>query len=273
MEIGTDMSQGRNMVWLYRTLRPPFRPAKGNVFIAALGATLLVLLSALPALSEEPDEILRYQVTWNGKKAAHGDISTTDNGKQVSVVIQAVSDGVLKAIIEMWGRINAVFVSKTFKPLRYTFRLKSNRLPNEVVDLSFDHKTGFVKVRKFKRDERESHSEKFNAAYDPVSAAYLLRSRKDYGKPGYVDIYDGKCLSRLFVGAGKVEPLRVKGASCSAVKIRLKLLKMTGGDKGDTASATLWISNDRRRVPLLLTASHLVGTVRFELVQVQRRER
>ncbi len=246
------------------------RIARGSVLIGALAAAILVSFSPAPAAAGKPDEILRYEVTWNGKKAAHGDISTTDGDRSVKVVVQAVSDGVLRAIIEMWGRVSARFASKTFKPIRYTYRLKSNRLPNEVVDLNFDHKTGLVKVQKFKGDERESHSEKFEAAYDPVTAACLLRSQRDYSKPGYVDIYDGKGRSRLFVSAGTVEPIHVKGASGPAVKLRLKLLKLTGGDKGDTASATVWISNDRYHVPLLLTASHLVGTVRFELVKVQR---
>ena len=264
------MSKGRKMVWLRRTLIRQLRIPGGSVLIGVLAAAILVSSSATPANAKKPDEILRYEVTWNGKKAAHGDISTTDGKTSVEVVVQAVSDGVLKSIIEMWGRVNARFASKTFKPMRYTYRLKSNLLPNEVVDLNFNHRTGLVKVEKFKGDERESHSEKFEAAYDPVTAACLLRSQRDYSKPGYVDIYDGKGRSRLFVSAGTVELLHVKGATCPAVKLRLRLLRLTGGDKGDTTSATVWISNDRYRVPLLLTASHLVGTVRFELVKVQR---
>jgi hypothetical protein len=47
------------------------------------------------------------------------------------------------------------------------------------------------------------------------------------------------------------------------------LVRLTG-NKEEIGAATLWISDDAFRIPLLLTSSPIVGTVRFELVQVQR---
>ena len=43
-------------------------------------------------------------------------------------------------------------------------------MPEEVVDLRFDHKQKLVRVDKQKGDEREVHSEKFTRVFDPVTA-------------------------------------------------------------------------------------------------------
>lgn len=238
----------------------------------ALAAAVAMVgsIAGLDVGAAQPQEILRYEVTWNGGKAGHGDISTIGDSGRVQVVVQAVSDGVLKAVIEIWSRIQSTFSAKTFKPHQYTYHLRSNRLATELVDVTFDHKNGLVNVNKRKGDERENHSEQAGDAYDPVAAACLLRKQKDFSKPMFVDIYDGKGRSRLFVSQGVDDHLQVKAGAFPAVKLDLRLVKLTGGDKGDVGTACLWVSNDAHRLPLLLTSSHAVGTVRFELVNVQR---
>jgi len=213
-------------------------------------------------------EVLRYEVTWNGNKAGHGDITTTKNGSQVSVLAQAVSDGVLKAFVEIWSRVQATFTAKTFQPKVYQYHLKSNRLRGELVDLNFDHTTKTVQIKKLLGDEHESHCEKFSDLYDPVTAAYLLRMQKDFSKAMFIDIFDGRDKARLFVSPAGNENVQVKSGSHSALCLNLRLVKLTG-DRKEIGTARLWISNDQHRIPLLLTSSPVVGTIRFELVQAQ----
>jgi hypothetical protein len=239
----------------------------------ALATTTLVLMSCFTWIAEEatafqPSEILRYEVSWNGNRAGHGDVTTRTEGGKINVTAQVVSDGVLKKVLEIWSRVQASFAAQTFKPLRYTYVLKSNLGGIETVDLTFDHSTALVQVDKRKGDERESHAEKFAGVYDPITAIYLLRSQKDFTKPLFVDIYDGKDRSRLKVSSIREETCQVKGGSHAALCLDLKLTKL-GGNGEEIASAKLWISNDKKRVPLLLTSSPVVGTVRMELVQIQ----
>ncbi|MBI4964912.1 MAG: DUF3108 domain-containing protein [Desulfomonile tiedjei] len=219
-------------------------------------------------LAAERSEVLRYEVTWNGNKAGHGDITTKANAKEVTVVAQAVSDGVLKAVIELWSQIHAKFTPKNFKPQTYKFHLKSSLSNPESVDLAFDHKTQLVQVNKQKGSERESHCEKFSGVYDPITAIYLLRHQADLSKPMFVDIYDGKDRSRLLVNPAGNQHVKVKTGMHQAVCLDLRLVKLTG-DKKEVATGKLWISNDEHRIPLLLTSSPIVGTIRFELVQAQ----
>ena len=62
--------------------------------------------------------------------------------------------------------------------------------------------------------------------------------------------------------------INIKAGSLSAIRMDLRLDKL-GREPREIAKGKLWISNDEKRIPLLLTSSPIVGTVRFELVQAQ----
>lgn len=218
--------------------------------------------------ASEGAELLRYEVTWNGNKAGHGDITTTKDSKRVNVTAQAVSDGFLKAIVEIWSRVQATFATATYRPESYRFHLKSNILRHELVDLVFDHDSKVVQVNKQSGEDKESHSEKISGIYDPVTAVFLLRSQKNFTRPLFVDIFDGKDKSRLFVHPVGPESVTTKAGSHRALRLDLRLVKL-GGDKKEIAKGMLWISDDQHRIPLLLTSSPIVGTIRFELVHAQ----
>jgi hypothetical protein len=51
------------------------------------------------------------------------------------------------------------------------------------------------------------------------------------------------------------------------VGLDLRLVRLTG-DKGEVGKGRIWISCDRRRIPLLFIASHVLGTIRVEMVQM-----
>lgn len=239
----------------------------GNALVIAVLLSVVTFLGHSVSFAARTGEILRYQVTWNGNQAAHGDITTQAKEGEISIIAQAVTDGVVKKIFEVWSRVQGSFSAKDLKPRWYKFHLRSNMLKTEHVDLSFDHKTGLVKVSKQKGDEREEHSEKIRAVYDPITASYLLR-KQDFVKPSYVDIYDGKDRVRLFVNPIGKEQIHVPAGTFPALKLNIRLVKLSG-DKEEVAKARLWISDDKRRIPLLLTSSPVVGTIRFELVAVE----
>jgi hypothetical protein len=242
----------------------------GGRHVALLAVVCVAGVFLLPSQGNgfESGEVLRYEVTWNGNRAGHGDVTTTRDASLVKVMGQAVSDGPLKKILEIWSRVQATFTLRGFKPKQYSFILKSNLGGIEGVDLSFDHATSLVQVNKRKGDERESHAEKFAGTYDPITAIYLLRSQKDLTKPLFVDIYDGKDRSRLFVNRVREEQVQLKTGFHRAVCLSWRLAKLGRGQQ-ELATGKLWISNDKNRIPLLLTSSPVVGTIRLELVQAQ----
>lgn len=228
---------------------------------------VLIPFGTCPVYSADKTECLRYEFTWNGSKAGHGDVTTVQEANRTKVTAQAVSDGMVKKIVELWTRIQASFLRSSFTPESYNFHLKSNLSHPEMVDLSFDHSKSLVQINKQKGSERESHAEKFSGLYDPITAVFLLRS-KDLSKPMYVDIFDGKDKSRLFVTYDGAEEITIRTGRHSALRLNLRLVKMTG-DHNEIGTGKLWISNDKRRVPLLLTSCPIIGTIRMELVQAQ----
>ncbi len=239
--------------------------------VRAVVALWLVLWAMGPGGSFANDEILKYEVTWLGKQAAHGDIVLKRGADLNTVVVQAVSDGNLKRLVEVWSRIQVKFTSDTMEPRWYHFELKSNRLPDEVVDLSFDHARKLVRVDKKKKgDDQDVHSEQFSRIYDPVTAIYLLRYQRDLTKAMQVDVYDGKDHARLYVNPIGTDVVTVKAGRFPALGLNLKVVKLTGS-REELGKGTLWISNDERRIPLLLKSAPIVGQVQFELVEASPR--
>jgi hypothetical protein len=224
-----------------------------------------VLTSGHATSALDRHEVLRYELTWNGAKAGHGDITTKTDSRVVTVTAQAVSDGALKTLIELWTRAQATFTAGTLLPQVYNFALKSNLGSPELVNLVFDHENNLVQVNKQRGSEQESHSERFQGMYDPITAVFVLRSQKDFRRPVFVNIYDGKDKARLEVAQVGTEPLQLRTGVHPAICLTLRLQKLSG-DKSEIGTGKLWISDDRYRIPLLLTASPIVGTIRCELV-------
>lgn len=240
----------------------------GWVRVAVVLAFVLVWTSAPAASASERAEVLRYELTWNGAKAGHGDITTKTDSRVVNVTAQAVSDGPLKTLIELWTRVQATFTARTLMPQAYNFALKWSLGAPELVNLVFDHDTNVVQVNKQRGTDQESHSERFQGVYDPLTAMYVLRSQKDFTRPVFVDIYDGKDKARLQVQQVGKEHLQVRTGVHPAICLTLRLQKLSG-DKSEIGTGKLWISDDRHRIPLLLTSSPIVGTIRCELVEAK----
>jgi Protein of unknown function (DUF3108) len=246
------------------------QPFKIDKIALVLGIVILVVLfvSVRKSLSLKPSELLRYEVTWNGNRAGHGDVTTIRDANHIKVVAQAVSDGLLKRIFELWSQVKATFTVASFKPVTYNFHLKTNFGCPRIVVLSFDNKTNLVQVNKLNGNERDCHAEKCSGVCDPITAVYRLRFEKDLTRPEHVDIYDGNDRSRLFVQPIRTGFVNLKSGARPALCLALRLVKLSG-DKKEIGTGRLWVSNDRHHIPLLLTSSPIFGQIRFELVQAQ----
>ena len=230
-----------------------------------------IVLTALPSFGRAQagtKEVYFYEVTWNGAKAAHGDITTYWKDGLVEVYAVAVTDNPLKRVLDIWSKVQATFHPKTLLPRRYKYQLRSNLLRSEIVDLKFDHQSGVVTVSKHRGDSKEQHKEKIASAHDPISAAFVLRQRMVANQSTSINIYDGKDRAKLVLTPAGTGSLHVKGGTFRSSKWHFRVLKITG-DKREVAKGYLWVSDDSDKIPLLLTSRPVVGTVRFELVGVQ----
>jgi hypothetical protein len=243
---------------------------KASLVISLIAISIVLI--ALPSFGRAQagtKEVYFYEVTWNGAKAAHGDITTYWKDGLVEVYAVAVTDNPLKRVLDIWSKVQATFHPKTIRPKWYQYRLRSNLLRSEVVDLKFNHRKGEVAVSKYRGDSEEKHKEKIATAYDPISAAFLLRRRMASNQPISINIYDGKDRAKLIATPAGSGSVQVKGGRFRSSKWHFRVLRITG-DRREVAKGYLWVSDDSDKIPLLLTSRPVVGTIRFELVRVQK---
>ena len=232
------------------------------------GGVTLALADKSTTASHRED--LSYVVQWKGSQAGPGGITTIHDRGRVKIEATAVTDNPIKRILEIWCKVEAAFGIKNrrLKPKRYQYRIKSNLLRHERVELTFDKRSDIVTVYKRLGDHQERHKEKIGSALDPVTAAFLIRLLVDQKKRISIKIYDGRARCRLTADPVSTEHLVVKGGAFNAIKWNITIVKLTG-KKEQLATGKLWVSDDNNRIPILLVSNVSVGTVRVELVRVK----
>ena len=233
-----------------------------------IGHVTFALADKSSSVSHRED--LSYVVQWKGSQAGHGGITTIHDRGGVKIEATAVTDNPIKRILEIWCRVEGAFGIKNrrLKPKRYQYRIKSNLLRNERVELTFDKKSDIVSVYKLLGDRQERHKEKVGSALDPVTAAFFIRLLAHQKKRISINIYAGRARCRLTAVPVSKERLVVRGGAFNSTKWNMTIVKLTG-KKEQVATGNLWVSNDNNRIPILLISNVSVGTVRIELVKVK----
>ncbi len=99
--------------------------------------------------------------------------------------------------------------------------------------------------------------------HDLLSVFYALRSFDlTPGKRNAVSLLVNKRPRLLFITALRAATLQLGGQQIPAVELALN----TSDPDGDKLSLRLWVSTDKRRLPLRLTAQTPLGAVRADLV-------
>lgn len=98
--------------------------------------------------------------------------------------------------------------------------------------------------------------------HDLISVFYALRSFDlTVGKRNAVSLLINKRPRLLFISALRRGTILLGGTQIQATELAL----VTGDPQGDRLSLRLWVSTDRRRLPLRLTAQSPLGPVRADL--------
>lgn len=104
--------------------------------------------------------------------------------------------------------------------------------------------------------------------YDPVTIAYLARSvPAEVGQSYSYKVFDGRYQYVLTLHIEKRERIRIKAGSYKALRIRPTIMNISRPDKPrKIMRATLWVSDDDKRVPLRLESEVFFGKVYGELI-------
>lgn len=251
---------------------------------------MVFLLSSLTyanqPLEREPDSVPRYlprhypyadgekalyEASWNGIPVASALIQTTpisiDGKGFYQVRVEAKTSKVLDLIWRMRDTIQSTFEAKSLAPSRFVFNQRENRRITET-EARYDgtNKKWLVqrqrgrKIRKFEFDSPNT--------LDPITAAYLARSLDfNIGDQLFFNIFGGKSRYLLELEIEGREAIEIGSKKVDAFKITPRITNITkDGYAGRVREATVWISADEKRTPLMVASKVFIGTVYIEMV-------
>ena len=256
----------------------------GVIFLAISSSPAGQVVATLPAPEKVPvykpkyypfdgGEKAVYKASWNGLPVATAEISTTshviDGKKFYTVRVEAKTSAALDLIWKMRDTITSTMEAKALAPSRFTFSQRENR---KVIDTEarFDHNANkwFVhrderrKVKKYEFDQPPN-------VVDPITAVYLARSQDfKVGDRLYFNIFGGKYRYLLDLEVERQEKIQIASGSVDAFKIvpRIKNL-MKQGYAERLNEASVWISADERRIPVMLSSKIFVGNIYIERIE------
>jgi hypothetical protein len=152
-------------------------------------------------------------------------------------------------------QINSYVDAATLLPFRTELRLQENRRRNSWV-VTADQDRGVALF------DDQTRLEIPVGTHDLISVLYALRSF-DLTPPkrNAVSILINKRPRTLFISSLQRETIQIGSQRIAATQLSL----VTDDAKGDRFQIRLWVSADRRRLPLRLTANTPLGSVRADL--------
>lgn len=214
-----------------------------------------------------------YKATWNGISVATAEIFTTsqmiDGKKFYTVRVEAKSSPALDFIWKMRDTITSTIEAKGLAPTRFTFSQRENR---KMIDTEarFDrnakkwlvHRDERRKVKKYEFDQPPN-------IVDPITAIYLARSQDlRVGDHLYFNVFGGKHRYLLDLEVERRETIQIAAGNVDAFKIVPRIKNLTKQGYAERLNeASVWISADERRVPVMLTSKIFVGNVYMEKIE------
>ena len=175
------------------------------------------------------------------------------DGLLIAAVMQTAGAG--QRLYPVNDQINSYVDATTLLPFRTELRLQEGRRrASWVVTVDQDRGTAVI--------DDGTRLETPVGTYDLVSVLYALRSF-DLTPPKRtaLSLLINKRPRNLFITALRRDNIELGGQSIPAVQVSL----ITDDPQGDRLELRLWVSADRRRLPLRLTATTPLGPVRADL--------
>lgn len=252
------------------------RGTSGALYIVIRTIVFILLFLPLSAVFYPADsfpipEKLRYDLTWKGIKTGEAELEVRQEGNDIQLISRAKSS----AFISIFYRVEDV-VTSTIKrgenrgngeglvglPYNYRAKIREGKQRRNI-EFIMDHaarKATFINyLSKEKKTFDINESE-----FDPLSSFYFVRTLPlEVGKSVFIDIFDRK-LYRTEVQVLKREVIATSAGTFKTVLIK-PVMKSEGifFRKGDIL---IWLTDDNRRIPVMLQTKVAFGSVTATLV-------
>jgi len=221
-------------------------------------------------------ERLVYRASWLGIPAAEARIELTRNRKHPEFrTAQAwiETNRLVDLLFKMRDYLRENFRRGSLRSHRMFIRQHENSRLNEY-RVKFDHDAGLVTM--IKTNHKGVRRKQFRASdpWGPLSGAMMALTQPL--QPGRTLVFDVFTGSHRFVFDFKItrkERISTSLGSFDAFKVVPGVIYLSKGDLRKKARRlTVWVSADKRRLPLRLEASVFIGSIRVELIRVEHAE-
>ena len=243
---------------------------KRTLLILCLLGTVGLLSAQIPSAFKE-GEWLKFRMSYSGwMKAGNATLSIQDtvyNGREVYRVIgDGWTTGAIKWFFKVEDHYESYFDKTTNLPYRFIRDIDEGGHTKNI-EILFDHDRQQARINNIKRNQTTVLPIE-NSVQDMVSAYYFLRNNyeTDEIKPGdeiqlnmFFD-YENFKFKLRFLG---FETIRTRFGKVKCLKFRPYVL--AGRVFKEEESLTLWVSNDKNKIPLRVKADLAVGSLRADL--------
>jgi len=208
-----------------------------------------------------------YNIYWSGIKAGEATLSYDDAPEGIIITSTARSAPFISIFYKV-DDLSQSILAPDGHPNKYTVRIREGRRKRDKVTyFSTISETNTQKV--IYTDKLTNESVEFNLAkeaFDPLSAAYEIGRRPlIVGRSEYIDIFDNKKVYNTEVRVLGKERISTPAGEFDTIVIK-PLLKSEGIflRKGDIY---LWLTDDERRIPVMLKSKVKIGSFTAELAE------
>jgi len=229
---------------------------------------LALLVLASPVLAFPVPERLEFEITYTGIPAGRAVQEVTMEGDEMHIVSTAHSAPWLKIFFPVDDRIESVLVKGTASPVIGVPRLYRERIHEGWTrfqkDAVFDHRTMEVTTKDFLKNNETTHKIT-PKTFDTLSSFYFFRTVSLHvGASYFIDIFDCKRMWNTEVKVLRREEIETPLGRFKTVVI-MPLLK-SEGIFARTGDMHIWLTDDERRIPVLMKSKVRIGSITATLV-------
>lgn len=257
-------------------------PLKRKAFLITLPIAILSFLltntasgATIPAPDQEllkqaysNEETLHYEISWMGVKAGTMTIKTTpdkNNPDQLTIKVKARSSGMLKVVYPVDDKFETIVTGADRLPITYKSALKEGFRRKKKLT-TYDQEQGIIT---YKKNDAPPKTFKVNGpVYNEFTSFMIMRTLQlTVGHDLMVPTFADKKRHEVVVKVEKKELVESIFGKIETVIVSPHL--PFKGLYSKTGAPLIWLTNDYDRVPVMIKAKVLIGSLTARLVDYQ----
>ncbi|MFZ6016471.1 MAG: DUF3108 domain-containing protein [Nitrospirota bacterium] len=212
-------------------------------------------------------EKFEYDLTWKGIRAGTASLEIINDGNKIRIVSTARSAKWISVFYTVDDRVESTLIKNESsfigQPLNYRLKIREGRHRRDK-EVIFKQDIGKATYIDYLTNEKREFDIPF-FIFDPISSFYYLRTLQlEVGKPVYMTIFDSKKVWNVEIKVLKKERLELPTGVFDTILVK-PIMKSEGifHRKGDIL---IWLTDDKRRIPVRMKTKIVVGSVVATLV-------